>query len=107
MKNDHFNQQVTAKLDKLAQHHRNKAVVMENVLTEVQAKSWSRYGMWKITGFAAAAAIMGVVILPNAIDLNDGSYSQQVIASPKLSPQMIEDLEMLSVFTEEKATHGS
>ena len=31
----------------------------------------------------------------------------QVIVSPKLSPQMVEDMEMLMVLGEGKAPHGS
>lgn len=108
MKNDDFAKQVTNQLDKLARHHRNKAVVMENVLDRIQEKSLlSSFMTWKTTGFALAAAITGFVVLPNAFDLQDQPNNQQVIVSPKLSPQMMEDLEMLSVFGEEKTTHGS
>lgn len=108
MKNDDFAKQVTKKLDHLARHHRNKAVVMENVLDRIQEKSlFSSFMTWKITGFALAAAIASFVILPNALDLNEQPNNQQVIVSPKLSPQMMEDLEMLSVFGEVKTAHGS
>jgi hypothetical protein len=108
MKNDEFAKRVTSKLDQLAQNHRNKAVVMDNVLEKIQEKSWTtRLSSWKVTGFALAAAITGFVVLPNAIDFNDQPANQQVISSPKLSPQMMEDLEMLSVFGEEKIAHGS
>lgn len=108
MKNDEFAKSVTSKLDHLAQNHRNKAVVMENVLEHIQEKSWTtRFASWKVAGFALAAAITGFVVLPNAIDLNDQPANQQVVSSPKLSPQMMEDLEMLSVFGEEKVAHGS
>lgn len=107
MKNEHFNQQVTTKLNKLADEHRNKAVVMENVLTEIKNKPRSYLGLWKMTGFAVTAAIMGVVVVPNVMQLNSKPYTQQVVTTPKLSPQMVEDLEMLSVFAEDKASHGS
>jgi len=60
-----------------------------------------------MTGFAVAAAVMGIFVLPNSLDLNQQNYEHQTIASPKLSPQMVEDLEMLSVFAEDKASHGS
>ena len=106
MKNDHFNKQVTSKLDALAHQHRNKAVVMENVLTKIKSKSQPRLGLWRITGFAAAAAIMGVVVIPGAMQINK-PYIQQVITTPKLSPQMVEDLEMLSVFAEDRVSHDS
>lgn len=108
MKNDDFAKQVTNKLDHLARHHRNKAVVMENVLDRIQEKSlFSNFMTWKTTGFALAAAIASFVILPNAFELTEQPSNQQVIVSPKLSPQMMEDLEMLSVFGEVKTAHGS
>ena len=106
--NDEFAKQVTGKLDQLAQNHRNKAVVMDHVLEKIQHKSiTSQFMTWKVTGFALAAAITGFVVLPNAVNMNDEPTTQQVVISPKLSPQMMEDLEMLSVFGEEKVAHGS
>ncbi|NHB57782.1 hypothetical protein G9F32_07015 [Acinetobacter sp. 194] len=108
MKNDDFAKQLTSKLDHLAIHHRNKAVVMDHVLEEIHAKPFmSRFSSWKMTGFALAAAITGFVILPNAVDFNDKQDQQQMVVNPKLSPQMMEDLEMLSVFGEDKVAHGS
>lgn len=59
-----------------------------------------------MSGFALAAAITGFVILPASFDTSDQSQNQ-VMASPKLSPQMVEDLEMLSVLGEDKVPHGS
>ena len=108
MNNDDFTKQVTSKLDGLAHNHRNKAVVMNNVLDHIENKPTSRYGAWKMTGFALAAAITGFVVIPNAFDVsNEPHNQQQVIVSPKLSPQMMEDLDMLSVFGEDKNSHGS
>jgi len=108
MNNDDFTKQVTAKLDHLAQHHRNKAVVMNNVLDHIQQKQTSRFSHWKMTGFALAAAITGFVIIPNAVDLShEQQNNQQVVINPKLSPQMMEDLDMLSVFGEGSNAHGS
>ena len=107
MKNDLFNQQVTKKLDTLAHEHRNKAVVMEKVLTEIGNKPRSYRGLWKMTGFALAAALTGFVVLPNVFDTNEQPQNQHVIVNPKLSPQMMEDLDMLTAFGEDKASHGS
>ena len=108
MKNDDFAKQLTSKLDQLAQNHRNKAVVMERVLEDIQPKPlMSRFSAWKMTGFALAAAITGFVVLPEVVQIDQKPDQQQVIISPKLSPQMMEDLEMLSVFGEEKVAHGS
>ena len=59
-----------------------------------------------MSGFALVATITGFVILPNAVTLNETPQTQ-VVSVPKLSPQMVEDLEMLMVLGEDKAPHGS
>ena len=109
MNKDDFTKQVTNKLDGLAHNHRNKAVVMNKVFDHIENKSTSRYRAWKMTGFALAAAITGFVVIPNAFNPSNEpiNQQQQVIVNPKLSPQMMEDLEMLSVFGEDKNSHGS
>lgn len=106
MKQNDFVKKVTSKLDGLAQHHPQKPDVMNHVLEQIQDKKISRYGLWKMSGFALAAAITGIVILPYSIDLQP-EPQHQVITTPKLSPQMMEDLEMLMVLGEDKAPHGS
>lgn len=107
MNKDEFTKQVTSKLDQLAkEQHHNKMLVMNNVLDTVQKKPTSYYSIWKMTGFALAAAITGIVILPNSIDLADKPQNQ-VIVNPKLSPQMVEDMEMLMAFGEDRVPHGS
>ena len=107
MNKDEFTKQVTSKLDqqKKEQHH-NKMLVMNHVLDTVQKKPTSYYSIWKMTGFALAAAITGIVVLPNSIDLADKPQNQ-VIVNPKLSPQMVEDMEMLMAFGEDRVPHGS
>ncbi len=65
---DDFLKQVTSKLDGLAQHHKNKPVVMQHVLDDIQDQKSSRYGLWKMSGFALAAAIAGFVVLPNSVN---------------------------------------
>ena len=67
MKQDDFLKQVTSKLDRLASHHQDKAAVMNHVLDNIQDKKTSRYGLWKMSGFALAAAIAGFVVLPNSM----------------------------------------
>ena len=58
MKKDEFTKQVTSKLDQLArEQHHNKMLVMNHVLDSVQKKHTSFYSIWKMTGFAFAAAI--------------------------------------------------
>ena len=107
MNKDEFTKQVTSKLDQLAkEQHHNKMLVMNHVLDTVQKKPTSYYSIWKMTGFALAAAITGIVVLPNSIDLADKPQNQ-VIVTPKLSPQMVEDMEMLMAFGEDRVPHGS
>ncbi|ENW92709.1 hypothetical protein MMP66_01750 [Acinetobacter dispersus] len=107
MKKDEFTKQVTSKLDQLArEQHHNKMLVMNHVLDTVQKKPTSYYSVWKMTGFAFAAAIMGIVVLPSSLQLADQPQNQ-VVVNPKLSPQMVEDMEMLLVLGEDKVPHGS
>lgn len=107
MNKDEFTKQVTSKLDQLAkEQHHSKMLVMNHVLDTVQKKPTSYYSIWKMTGFALAAAITGIVVLPNSIDLADKPQNQ-VIVNPKLSPQMVEDMEMLMAFGEDRIPHGS
>jgi demethoxyubiquinone hydroxylase (CLK1/Coq7/Cat5 family) len=107
MKKDEFTKRVTSRLDQLAkEQHHNKMLVMNHVLDSVQKKPSSFYNIWKMSGFAFAAAIMGIVVLPGSLQLADKPQNQ-VIANPKLSPQMVEDMEMLLVLGEDKVQHGS
>ena len=106
MKQDDFLKQVTSKLDGLARHHQDKAAVMNHVLDNIQDKKTSRYGLWKMSGFALAAAIAGFVVLPNSIEMTTLPQNQAGSVA-KLSPQMVEDLEMLMVLGEDKVPHGS
>lgn len=106
MKQDDFLKQVTSKLDGLARHHQDKAAVMNHVLDNIQDKKTSRYGLWKMSGFALAAAIAGFVVLPNSMEMTTQPQNQAV-SVPKLSPQMVEDLEMLMVLGEDNVPHGS
>lgn len=107
MKKDEFTKQVTSKLDQLAKEQQhNKMQVMNHVLDTVQKKPTSYYSVWKMTGFALAAAITGIVILPNSLQMSEKPQNQ-VVVNPKLSPQMVEDMEMLMVLGEDKVPHGS
>ena len=106
MNRDDFTKQVTSKLDGLAQHHKHKTIVISHVLDQIKREPRSFYSIWRMSGFALAAAITGFVVLPNSFDSADQPQNQ-VIVTPKLSPQMVEDLEMLSVLGEDRASHGS
>ena len=59
-----------------------------------------------MSGYALAAAITGFVVIPNALDISNQPENQAIV-TPKLSPQMVEDLEMLMVMGEDKVPHGS
>lgn len=108
MKQDDFLKKVTSRLDGLAQKHQAKPIIMNNVLEHIQDKKTSRFGLWKMSSFAMAAALAGLVILPNSSELTPKPESQAIVSpSPKLSPQMVEDLEMLMVLGEDKVPHGS
>lgn len=107
MKKDEFTKHITSKLDQLAkQQHHNKMQVMNHVLDTVQKTPTSYYSLWKMTGFALAAAITGFVVLPSSLQLSEPPQNQ-VVVNPKLSPQMVEDMEMLMVLGEDKVPHGS
>lgn len=106
MKHDDYLKQVTSKLDHLADRPHDKAQVMNHVFERIQHKKTSRYGLWKMSGFALAAAITGIAILPHSNDMTEQPVNQAVV-SPKLSPQMVEDLEMLMVLGEDRGPHGS
>lgn len=106
MKHDDYLKQVTSKLDQLAQHHKDSAVVVHTVLEKIQDKKTSRYGVWKMSSFAVAAAIAGIVIVPHFGTITEPTQNQ-VQVTPKLSPQMVDDLEMLMVLGEDRGPHGS
>jgi type VI protein secretion system component VasF len=106
MNDDNLNH-IRNKLDHLAQKQQTKkAVIMSNVLEHIQTRQNARYGVWRMSGFALAAALTAFIVLPNTSVL-DHTSETQAVAAPKLSPQMMEDLEMLMVLGEDKAPHGS
>lgn len=105
MKNDDFLKNITTQLDRMSERHPNKPMVMDNVLNTIQDQKTTRYGWWKMSGFALAAAVASIAILPEHIAPTP--QETQVVSNAKLSPQMVEDLEMLLVMGEDKVPHGS
>lgn len=93
MHQDDFNRQITQKLNQLAYRHPAKQRLMEQVALKTKATKW------KLMSYAIAAAITGFMVLPNLVQ----HQTNPTVA--KLSPQMVEDLEMVRVFGED--THGS
>ena len=110
MKNDDFAKKITQRLDHLAETHKDKNVLMYQVIEKVHAEKAHRHSMWKMTGFALAATLTGFLVLPTAFNFSEKNHPQQTIVNNntnKLSPQMVEDLEMVMVFGEDHNSHGS
>ncbi|GAB3045607.1 hypothetical protein GCM10027155_08660 [Acinetobacter apis] len=107
-KDANFTKDITQKLDTLAKAHKNTPLVMDYVLTEVYKPKRSYYV--KAMGFAIAAAIAGIIALPHALNFKNEEHNNAQIAvtnPSKLSPQMVEDLEMVMVLGEDSHSHGS
>ena len=102
MRNDDFTKKLSSQLDQLARQHKDKPQVMNHVLDHIQARSTARYGWLKMSGFAVAAALAGFLVFPHSQDLSESpmTHTQNVT---KLSPQMVEDLEMLMVLGEDRS----
>lgn len=110
MKNDDFAKKITDQLNHRAKNHEDKHVVMYKVIEKIHAEKSRRHSVWKMTGFALAATLTGFIVLPNALNIPNKSQTQHAIVNNnanKLSPQMVEDLEMVMVFGEDQNTHGS
>lgn len=106
MKNNDLQNKVLSTLNERAQNHQKQHIVIQNVFAKIEHNTHSKFNRWGLTGFALAAAITGVVVIPSTF-LNDASNESKIIVNtPKLSPQLAEDLEMLLVLGED-AIHGS
>lgn len=105
MNNDDLQHKIIATLDQKARHHHNRHQVMENVFVHIEQKRHERFNRWGITGFALAAAITGIVVVPNGL-IEESQQQQQIsVSTPKLTPQLVDDLEMLLVLGED-IKHG-
>ena len=106
MKNDDFNPLIRHKLNQLASEHPKKSSVIHHVMDKVQKTEAATGYTWKLSGLALAAALTGLVVLPMTPNLQSDP-PKQVNVDPKLSPQLLEDIDMLMVFAEDANTHGS
>ena len=109
-KNDDFAKKIVYKLENVAQEHKNKDLVINQVLDQVRHERHRQHNIWKMTSFALAATLAAFLIVPNVFHLESKQQPQQTIVNTnnsKLSPQMMEDLEMVMVFGEDKNSHGS
>lgn len=101
---DEFTQQMIAKLNQAARQHPDQQDVERYVLAEIAPRKAHRTRTWAMGGMALAAAITGITIIPSLVPNPHAEQMKQATISPKLSPQMIEDLEMLSLLG---ANYGS
>lgn len=106
MQHDDLNKKIIDALETKAQQHTKKHVVMDNVFQRLEQKTHQKFNRWGLAGFALAAAITGFTIVPNTV-LTEGAQPQDMkVSTPKLTPQLADDLEMLLVLGED-TTHGS
>lgn len=106
-RHDEFTQQIVHILNQHAKHHPARPMVIEHVMAAVKPVKKHRLRTWTMSGMALAAAISGISIVPNFFENAHQEKLNQVVAAPKLSPQMIEDLEMLSLLGSESQQYGS
>lgn len=105
---DEFTRHIVKTLNQIAQHHPHQLDVLAHVEQALQPKHKhkNRTRTWAIGGFALAAALTGVTVVPNIIQNWQQNQVNQATA-PKLTPQMMEDLEMLSLLGTENHNYGS
>lgn len=102
---DPFIHKIVQTLEKQAQQHPETDQVLKHVMHAVQQRPAKRQ-VWAMSGFALAAAIAGMSLAPNLLS-HQSAVQPQTVNTAKLSPQMIEDLEMLSLLGTETKKYGS
>lgn len=103
---DPFIHKVIQTLEKQARHHPETNQVLEHVMSSIQQRPAARRHIWAMSGFALAAAITGISLAPTLLS-HQPNGEPQTVSTAKLSPQMIEDLEMLSLLGTETKKYGS
>ncbi len=106
-KQDEFTQQIIQTLNQHAKQHPAQQQVLEHVMYAIKPVKKHPVRTWTMGGLAMAAAISGLSIVPSFLPNPHQEKLNQVVAAPKLSPQMIEDLEMLSLLGSESKNYGS
>ena len=104
---DEFTRKIVQKLEQAARQHPEQDLVLNYVMQAINPRRVAKQRTWAMGGFALAAAITGIALLPNLISQQPNTQSNQIAESAKMSPQMIEDLEMLSLFGMESDKYGS
>ncbi|SDB84997.1 hypothetical protein [Acinetobacter boissieri] len=109
MNKNPFEQKITKTLDTLAKQHPQSPQVISNVLKDIRDQKQRQRNGWKITSLAFAAVLASIIIAPNIFHImsKDESTQTAMATTEKLSPQMVEDLEMVMVFGENNLRHGS
>lgn len=103
---DPFIQKIVQTLEQQARQHPEKDLVLRHVMEAVTQRPAAKRHIWAMSGFALAAAITGISLAPNLLS-HQANTQPQAVSSAKLSPQMIEDLEMLSLLGTETKKYGS
>lgn len=104
MKQDDVHNKIIQTLNHKAKTHHQRQNVMQNVMVAIENKRHNRYNRWGLTGLALAAAITGIAVVPGTFFQERDT--QLSMTSPKLTPQLADDLDMLLVLGEDR-THGS
>lgn len=101
-KDDLLKKQIISTLnEKVAQQHASQLII-RSVFASIEQRRHQKYNRWGI-GLAFAAAITGISIIPSGIDQKQ---TEIMVNTPKLTPQLADDLEMLLVLGED-IKHGS
>lgn len=102
-----FVKHVVSKLEQQAKQHPMQQQVVEQVMLSIQHKTYHKPQSWALGGLALAAALTAISFAPDLLNNSQKITSEQTVNNVKLSPQMVEDLEMLSLLGMEKANYGS
>ncbi|KAA8732721.1 hypothetical protein F4V57_09150 [Acinetobacter qingfengensis] len=106
MHDNQLKEKIIETLNQKAQDHQHRHTVIDGVYARLEEKRHHRFNRWGVTGFALAAAITGIVIVPNDVMQKNVQPQQVNVNSQKLTPQLADDLEMLLVMGEDNK-HGS
>lgn len=104
---DEFTQKIVRSLEQGAKQHPDQEVVLKHVMQAIRPVQTANRRNWVMGGFALAAAITGIGLLPTLVSQQPDLQPNQIAESAKMSPQMIEDLEMLSLLGMENSKYGS
>lgn len=105
MNSHDFENKILSALNEKAEQHQLKHKVIDEVFSQIEYKHHQKHNRWAV-GFALAAAITGISIVPSSIFSHSSEQNNITVANPKLSPQLADDLDMLLVLGED-SVHGS